>query len=222
MELIQITAYTGVIYIGIIIVCYLIGAIPFCYIIGKIAGGKKLTEIGDKNPGAWNLIFNVSKFWGVIGTILDVAKGYFSFFLVFKFTENWIVALLAGCASVLGHNYSPYLKFSGGKGIATMLGFLLAVQPLTILFFAIGILFGLYVLRNMIWGVILGIATATIFLGIYYPLAYYHDPLIYIALALILILIMVPKQINRSIKLSKNFQFRKEATVKDLFTPKIR
>jgi magnesium-transporting ATPase (P-type) len=74
----------------------------------------------------------------------------------------------------------------------------------------------------MIWGVIFGIATVTIFLGIYYPLIYYHDTLIYIALAIILILIMVPKQINRSIKLSKNFQFRKEANAKDLFTPKIR
>ena len=222
MELMQISVYAGAIYIGIIIVCYFIGAIPFCYIIGKLAGGKKLTEIGDKNPGGWNLIFNVSKFWGVIGTMLDVAKGYFSFFLVIKFTENWIVALLAGCACVLGHNYSPYLKFSGGKGIAAMLGFLLAVHPLTVPSFAIGILFGLYVLRNMVWGVILGIATATIFLGIYYPLIYYHDPLIYIALAVILILILVPKQINKSIKLSKNFQFRKEAKVKDLFTPKIR
>ena len=213
----QTSVYIGIIYIGTIIVCYFIGAIPFCYIIGKLAGGKKLTEIGDKNPGAWNLIFNVSKFWGVIGTILDVAKGYFSFFLVIKFTENWIVALIAGCACVAGHNYSPYLKFSGGKGIAAMLGFLLAVHPLTIPSFAIGILFGLYVLRNMIWGVIFGIVTATIFLGIYY-----HDPLIFIALAIILILILVPKQINRSIKLSKNFQFRKEANVKDLFTPKIR
>jgi acyl phosphate:glycerol-3-phosphate acyltransferase len=222
MRLMLASTYAGAVYVVIIIACYLIGAIPFCYIIGKLAGGKKLTEIGDKNPGGWNLIFNVSKFWGIIGTILDVTKGYFSFFLVFKFTGNLIVALIAGCASVAGHNYSPYLKFSGGKGIATMLGFLLAVQPLTVPSFAVGILFGLYVLRNMVWGVILGIVTATIFLGIYYPLTYYHEPLIYIALAVILILIMVPKQINRSIKLSKNFQFRKEATVKDLFTPKIR
>jgi acyl phosphate:glycerol-3-phosphate acyltransferase len=218
----QTSVYAVIIYIGIIILCYLIGSIPFCYIIGKLAGGKKLTEIGDKNPGGWNLIFNVSKFWGIIGTLLDVAKGYFSFFLVFKFTENLIIALIAGCASVAGHNYSPYLKFSGGKGIATMLGFLLAVHPLTVPTFAIGILFGLFVLRNMLWGVILGIVTAITFLVIYYPLVYYHEPLIYVALAVILVLIMVPKQINRSIKLSKNFQFRKESTVKDLFTPKIR
>ena len=43
----QTGVYAGIIYIGIIIVCYFIGAIPFCYIIGKLAGGKKLTEIGD-------------------------------------------------------------------------------------------------------------------------------------------------------------------------------
>ncbi len=213
----QSSIYVWAAYIGIIILCYLVGAIPFCYIIGKLVGGKRLTEIGDKNPGGWNLIFNVSKFWGIIGTILDLAKGYFSFFLVFRFTGNWIVALLSGCACILGHNYSPYLKFSGGKGIAAMIAFLIAIHPLTIFSFAIGILFGLFVLKNMIWGVMLGLATASIFLGIYY-----HDPLTYVALAIILILIMIPKQINRSIKLSKNFQFRKEASVKDLFTPKIR
>jgi len=217
MGTMQSSIYIWAAYIGIIIICYFIGAVPFCYIIGRLAGGKKLTEIGDKNPGGWNLIFNVSKFWGIIGLIFDIAKGYLSFFLVFKFTGNWIIALLAGCACILGHNYSPYLKFTGGKGIASMIGFLIAIHPLTIIAFAIGILFGLFVLRNMVWGIFLGIITATIFLGIYYL-----DPLTYIALAIILTLIMIPKQINRSIKLSKNFQFRKESSVKDLFTPKTR
>ena len=64
---------------------YLIGAIPFCYIISKIISGKNLTEIGDKNPGGWNLAFNVSKIWGVLGIILDVAKGWAVYFLILNF-----------------------------------------------------------------------------------------------------------------------------------------
>jgi len=202
--------------VGIIIVSYFVGAIPFCYIIGKLSSGKRLTEIGDKNPGGWNLIFNVSKFWGIIGTMLDVAKGYFSYFLALKFSGNELVAILAGCAAVAGHDYSPYLKFSGGKGIATTLGFLLAVHPLTIPVFAVGILLGLFFIRNMIWGIVLGILSSSIFMWIF------RDSALYVIIALLLIIIMVPKQVNRSLKFTTNFKFHKEESVKDLFTPKIR
>jgi acyl phosphate:glycerol-3-phosphate acyltransferase len=61
---------------GFILVSFLIGSIPFCYVLGKIVSKKNLTEIGDKNPGGWNLIFNVSKIWGIIGLLLDMAKGF--------------------------------------------------------------------------------------------------------------------------------------------------
>ncbi|MCL4377537.1 MAG: glycerol-3-phosphate acyltransferase [Actinobacteria bacterium] len=199
-----------------IIISYLIGAIPFCYIIGRFLSGKKLTEIGDKNPGSWNLIFNVSRFWGIIGAFLDVAKGYFAYFLVLKFTGSELTAILAGCAAVAGHDYSPYLKFSGGKGIATALGFLLAVNPLTIPAFAAGILTGLFVIRNMLWSIVLGILTSCIFMWIF------KDSAVFLILAILLILIMVPKQINRSSNFLTNFKFHKEASVKDLFVPKIR
>jgi acyl phosphate:glycerol-3-phosphate acyltransferase len=211
MKILEILKFTG-----LIITCYFIGAIPFCYIIGKFLSGKKLTEIGDKNPGGWNLIFNVSRFWGIIGSFLDVAKGYFAYFLVLRFTGSGFIAILTGCAAVAGHNYSPYLKFSGGKGIATMLGFLLAVNPLTIPTFAVGILTGLFVVRNMLWSIVLGILTSCIFMWIF------EDSAMFLILAILLILIMVPKQINRSLNFSKNFKFHKEASVKDLFVPKIR
>ncbi|MHB8280865.1 MAG: glycerol-3-phosphate acyltransferase, partial [Candidatus Humimicrobiaceae bacterium] len=116
--------------LGILIGAFLIGAIPFCYILSKIVSGKNLTEIGDKNPGGWNLVFNVSKIWGIIGIILDVGKGYLVYFLVYNFSSqayitffgsshNQLLAMLSGVAAIAGHNYSPYLKFGGGKGVAT-------------------------------------------------------------------------------------------------------
>ena len=202
--------------IGLVIACYLIGAIPFCNIIARLVGKKDLRQIGDKNSGGWNLIFNVSKFWGVIGSLLDVSKGYFSYFVVLLITGSIPVALLAGCAAVAGHNYSPYLKFTGGKGLGTTLGFLLAVQPFSILAFAIGILSGLFIIKNMIWGVFLGLSVSIIFLFVYYGSYFY---LIILAL---LVLIIIPKYINRNMSFGQNFKFRKEKTLQDLFTPKIR
>ena len=73
--------------VGIILTGYLLGAVPFCYIIGRVHSKKKLTEIGDRNPGGWNLLFNVSKFWGFVGMFLDVFKGFIVYFLALKFTN---------------------------------------------------------------------------------------------------------------------------------------
>ena len=202
--------------IGIIILCYLIGAIPFCNLIAMATKKKDLTKIGDKNPGGWNLVFNVSKIWGIVGILLDMSKGYFSYFLAYMFTGNLMIAILAGCAAVAGHNYSPYLKFRGGKGLATMGGLVIAISPWTLLSFGIGMVSGLFLIRNMIWGVLTGLITTGIFLWLF------KGSSLYLAMTVLLILLIIPKYINHSISLGMNFKFRKENTMKDLFTPKIR
>jgi len=213
--------------VGIIIAAFLVGAIPFCFILGKIVGGKRLTEIGDKNPGGWNLVFNVSKIWGFIGILLDMAKGYFVYYLAYKYssagtveilgsTNQQLIAVLAGCAAVAGHNYTPYLKFNGGKGLATWGGVIIAVSPFSIITGAAGLLAGLFVARNMIWSVSLGIIITGIFLWLY------KGQIIFFVMIFILLAIMLPKQVNKKISLGLNFKFRKEATLGDLFKPKIR
>jgi glycerol-3-phosphate acyltransferase PlsY len=213
--------------LGIIISSFLVGAIPFCFILGKIVGKKRLTDIGDRNPGGWNLVFNVSKIWGFIGILLDMAKGYFAYFIAYRFassgfiplldiTNSQLIAILAGCAAVLGHNYTPYLKFKGGKGLATWGGFMIAIHPLNLILGGAGLLLGLLVARNMIWAVSLGI----IFCGIFSWIIRGHY--IFGIMIVILLLIMLPKQINRTVSLGQNFKFRKEASLGDLFKPKIR
>ncbi len=202
--------------IGLIAACYFIGAIPFCYIIAKIHSNKDLRKIGDRNPGGWNLVFNVSRIWGSLGIILDILKGSLSYFLVLIITDMDTVALLAGCAAVAGHNYSPYLKFSGGKGVATTLGFICAVHPLAVVAYGIGMVPALFLIRNMIWGIISAISAVSIFLWLF------KDSYIYLIIGALLIIIAIPKYINRSINFSQNFKFRKEKSAKDLFTPKIR
>jgi glycerol-3-phosphate acyltransferase PlsY len=74
-------------------VAYILGSIPFCYLIGKIVGKKDLKKIGDNNPGGWNLIFNVSKVWGIIGTILDVAKGALAYYLALRLSNLQMIAV---------------------------------------------------------------------------------------------------------------------------------
>jgi glycerol-3-phosphate acyltransferase PlsY len=202
--------------IGLIAACYFIGAVPFCYIIAKIHSNKDLRKIGDRNPGGWNLVFNVSKIWGALGIILDILKGSLSYLLVLIITDIDTVALLAGCATVAGHNYSPYLKLSGGKGVATTLGFICAVHPLAVVAYGIGMVPALFLIRNMIWGIISAISAVSIFLWLF------KDSYIYLIIGALLIIIAVPKYINRSINFSQNFKFRKEKSAKDLFTPKIR
>lgn len=202
--------------IFIVILCYFFGAVPFCYIIGKIHSRKDLTKIGDRNPGGWNLIFNVSKFWGIIGSLLDFSKGLVSYFLAYRFSQLELVAILGGCAAVAGHNYSPYLKFSGGKGLAATIGVFFAVNPFSLAVFGAVIVTSIFLLRNMIWSVMLAIIFSGIFLWAW------ESQGLYILLSIILLLVVIPKHINYTLRLSQNFKIRKEESVKDLFTPKIR
>jgi len=100
--------------------------------------------------------------------------------------------------------------------MAALLGLLLAINPWSVLAFGAGILLGLIIIKNMIWGVASGISAATIFFLLYYSSS------IYIIFWLLLFIIIIPKYVNRSIPFPANFKFRKEKTLRDLFTPKIR
>jgi len=202
--------------IGLILLFYLMGAIPFCNIISKLHSNKDLREIGDKNPGGWNLVFNISRYWGAVGIMFDILKGFLPYFIVLRITDSEIVAVLAGCAAVAGHNYSPYMKLSGGKGLAATIGFFLAISPFTIIAFGIGILLSLFIIRNMIWSVISAVAFSSIFLWLF------KDSQLFLIMGLLLLIIIIPKYINHSITIAHNFKFRKEETLRDLFMPKIR
>ncbi|MCL6087834.1 MAG: glycerol-3-phosphate acyltransferase [Actinobacteria bacterium] len=200
----------------ILIFCFLFGAIPFCYLIAKYTKGKDLTKIGDKNPGGWNLLFNVSKWWGILGIILDVSKGALCYFLALKFSNMQITPVLAGCMAVAGHDYPPYLKFNGGKGVATTLGFLVALQPYSIFFYGFGIVTVLFTLKSMIWGMISAIICASVFLWIF------NKSFNYLIMGLLLLIIIIPRYINSSKSFVQNFKIDRTVKVKDLFTPKIR
>ena len=120
--------------IVLIIVCYLIGSIPFAVIIAKIAGIGDITKMGSGNPGATNMLRVAGKKLGAINFLLDFAKG----FLAVKFGEHFGYENAALLAVVVGHCFSVFLHGRGGKGVATTLGGLLGLNPLTG-FLAIGV-----------------------------------------------------------------------------------
>jgi glycerol-3-phosphate acyltransferase PlsY len=125
---------------------YLLGSIPFGFIVGKFYG-KNILEIGWRKTSASNVVKNVGFFPGLLVGILDVAKGYLAVWFGKIFSFSTFFQILAGVFAVLGHNWSLYLKFAGGRGIGTFLGAALALD-LKIAIFALFFLLFLAIIWN--------------------------------------------------------------------------
>jgi glycerol-3-phosphate acyltransferase PlsY len=120
---------------------YLAGSIPFGVLIAKLKG-VKIREHGSKNIGATNVGRILGKQYGLICFALDVLKGAVPVIVVGKVTGsfgqpiteistlNMLLWICVALASLLGHMYSPWLKFGGGKGVATTFGGMVAMWPL--------------------------------------------------------------------------------------------
>ena len=114
-----------------LIAAYLIGAIPFGFLIGKMRGVDVRT-VGSKNIGATNVFRTVGKKWGLIAFACDVLKGFIPTLLASHFSTSTSflhLPLCVGVATVVGHMLTPYMKFKGGKGVATAFGMLLGLIP---------------------------------------------------------------------------------------------
>ena len=114
---------------------YLVGSIPTGYLLGK-SRGLDIRQHGSGNIGATNVWRVMGYKWGLVAFASDFLKGFLPLFLVrtlcFPEGGSWLVALLmviCGLAAIIGHNYTPWLGFKGGKGIATSAGVLAALMP---------------------------------------------------------------------------------------------
>lgn len=113
------------------IVGYLFGAIPFGLLIGRFAG-VDVRKQGSQNIGATNVSRVIGKKWGVITLFCDCMKGFLPVLLAAEVlpAENvGFTVAVTGVAAVLGHMFSCYLRFTGGKGVATGLGVFLFLSP---------------------------------------------------------------------------------------------
>ncbi|MEO0386717.1 MAG: glycerol-3-phosphate 1-O-acyltransferase PlsY [Pseudomonadota bacterium] len=108
---------------------YLLGAIPFGIVIARLFGLGDLRQIGSGNIGATNVLRTGNKTAAALTLILDAGKGGAALLLA-RAIGGEGAALAAGFAAVLGHLFPVWLGFRGGKGIATVLGLLLALNPL--------------------------------------------------------------------------------------------
>jgi len=123
------------IYIKIIILSYLIGSIPTSFLLVKFLSGKNIAQEGSCNIGAMNS-FEVTgnRFVGVLAFILDAAKGTISVLLVLTlYSFSILPASIALIFTIIGHNWSIFLKFKGGRGLSTAVGGFALINPLTII-----------------------------------------------------------------------------------------
>ena len=114
---------------------YLLGSIPFGLVLTKIFLKKDIREIGSGNIGTTNVLRTGKKSLAIATLILDLLKGYFSIALTFIYFENLISYSALIC--FIGHIFPVWLKFKGGKGVATYLGVVLALSYKFFLIFGI-------------------------------------------------------------------------------------
>nr|BAL59739.1 hypothetical conserved protein [Candidatus Acetothermum autotrophicum] len=114
--------------LGVAVLCYLVGAIPFSYLVGRLKG-IDVRRHGSGNVGATNVTRVVGASYGAVALIGDVGKGIVAAWLTGLFgVPLWLSGL-----AVVGHNWSIFLKWSGGKGVATTLGLLVVFSWPTLL-----------------------------------------------------------------------------------------
>lgn len=134
-----------------ILISYVLGSVPFGLILTRLAGLGDIRAIGSGNIGATNVLRTGNKKIAALVLLLDGIKGYAAVYIIYKIAFQWLMPdygfedsydkeqyelrevmpymLLAGLSAVLGHIFPVWLKFKGGKGVATAIGTYLAIDP---------------------------------------------------------------------------------------------
>ena len=116
------------------ILAYLIGAIPTGIVLTKLSGAQDIRSAGSGNIGATNVYRVAGKKLGILTLVGDVCKGYFPILIAshfFQIDPLWLAVIAT--AAFIGHCFPVYLKFKGGKGVATALGVFIFLSPISIL-----------------------------------------------------------------------------------------
>ena len=128
------------------VIAFAIGSIPFSFIIAKVVKGVDLREHGSGNLGATNVFRTLGAGWGGLCLFLDMAKGAAAVFLMTMLVNSWpadmatpfhitpdLFRIFAGFLASVGHTFSPFVGFHGGKGVATTAGAFAVLAPLPVL-----------------------------------------------------------------------------------------
>ncbi len=120
--------------LALLIAAWLIGGIPFGYILVRLKTGRDVRESGSGNIGATNVLRTTDRGTAVATLLLDMLKGFVAVWLVDHFTGGSVVWMSAAALAVmLGHAFPPFLKFKGGKAVASFIGAFLYLTPVPLL-----------------------------------------------------------------------------------------
>ena len=183
-----------------LILSYLIGSIPFGYIVIKMATGKNIMEYGSGNVGSTNVKRIGGKKLSIITQLLDMFKGFLPVFIFmiidYEASIPYYIYMLA-LSSILGHNFSIFLKLKGGKGVNTTLGASVLIAPYSV-FIAVGVY---YIVKWKFKYVSLGSIMLAITMPIVEVIIHRANPVFYyLIICSLLIIIMHRKNIFRLIK----------------------
>lgn len=191
--------------IAVILGAYLIGSIPTGYIIVKLATGQDIRTIGSGSTGATNVKRVMGKKWFFITLLLDAFKGALPVVLAALFASNFtdigLLPVLAAVAVILGHSKSVFLKFTGGKSVASGVGTILALNWIVGLIIAA--IWGIitYTSKYVSLGSIIALAISPFLMYLFdQPAAY----IVYCALGAIYIIYLHRSNIQRLIKGEEN------------------
>ena len=125
--------------ISLIIIFYLIGSLPFALILTKLSGFGDIRNIGSGNVGATNVLRTGNKYLAFIVLSLDIIKGFIPLIILQVYFEDLSLLnkIIIGHFAIIGHIFPIWLRFKGGKGVATYIGFLFSINPYIGLLFLI-------------------------------------------------------------------------------------
>jgi glycerol-3-phosphate acyltransferase PlsY len=183
-----------------IIIGYLLGSIPAAFIITRLIKGQDIRRIGGGNVGGLNVFREVGLWPALAVGVVDLGKGAAAVAIA-KWGLNVPDAyvLLAGLASVAGHNWMVWLKFSGGKGMGAAMGALLVLLPIYGYSLQLGIFFGIIIVpllitRNVALSMFLGLVSLPIL--VWFGTHSGYATIIAVALLLIIVVKFLPTAIS--------------------------
>jgi glycerol-3-phosphate acyltransferase PlsY len=160
-----------------VLFAYLCGTLPLSFWLGKVFLKVDIRTYGDGNPGGTNVWKAGGSFWGMTAILLDGFKGLIPVALAVYMggVDSWWLIPL-GIAPPLGHIFSPFLKFQGGKALATTFGVWTALTLYQVpMVFGIALGFWIWLLKNEGWAMLAGVFTVLAFLVI----MQFEQPLVY-------------------------------------------
>jgi glycerol-3-phosphate acyltransferase PlsY len=181
---------------------YLIGAIPVAYVSGRLLRGIDIREYGSANVGASNVWQSVAR-WAVVPVgLLEIAQGMAGILIAKGLEQSVEIQVTAGLAAIVGHNWSPFLRLTGGRGVGHSIGFMLVLSPLALVAFTVISLLGV-VWRSVPLAVGLALALTPLV-----ALAVGHATAIVLGCAAMAVIILTKRVLTNRVALPQGLDWR--------------